>query len=225
MQNQTSAVKASIKKLLSQKNYPCVAAVQSFFKNEYRLSAYQGFGTGLSTRELANDLSLFQTELRQTQSPYLSFFASFPGSAEMNEEQFELALWKEISCLAADERFSAKWDPQFSSDPSDTNFCFSFNGEAFFVVGLFPGSSRRSRRLDEVVLIFNSFNQFEILKKKGIYNDMIKVNRQRDLLFDGSVNPMSEKYGEQWEAIQFSGRNNSSEWKCPFSHLRNFFKS
>ena len=43
-------------------------------------------------------------------------------------------------------------------------------------------------------------------------------NRKRDLAFQGSVNPMVEKYAEKWESVQFSGKNNPPEWKCPF-HL------
>jgi len=84
------------------------------------------------------------------------------------------------------------------------------------------GSTRKSRQFKTVTLIFNSFNQFEWLKEKDVYNDMVKLNRLRDESFDGTANPMAEKYGEQWEAIQFSGRNNSPEWKCPFAHLVRF---
>ena len=47
---------------------------------------------------------------------------------------------------------------------------------------------------------------------------MVKTIRKRELEFQGSVNPMVEKHSETWEAIQFSGNNNSDNWKCPFQH-------
>lgn len=31
---------------------------------------------------------------------------------------------------------------------------------------------------------------------------------------------MAVQFGEKWESIQFSGRQNSKDWKCPFQHLR-----
>lgn len=217
-------IREELKEFLSQKNYPCPAAVRSFFKNEYKIGVYEELGSGRSSRSIADDLAAFQEDVKTTQSPYLSFFAVFADDETLTEEEFEKNLWKEVSYLAADSRFSRDWDERFSSNPADGNFCFSFNGEAFFIVGLFPGSSRKARRFKRPTLIFNSFNQFGLLKEKGLYDDMIKISRERDKAFDGSVNPMAEKHGEQWEAIQFSGKQNTSEWKCPFAHLKDLLK-
>ncbi len=207
--------------LILQKNYPCVAAIQSFQKQEFGFGVYPDFGSAYSSLKLGQDLLDFKKEQQISHSPYLSFWALFPDSFSdrgktLTEEQFELGLWEELSGLSSRPEFAAPWDPRFSSDPKDANFCFSFAGHAFFVVGLHPESSRASRRFPYPTLIFNLYEQFVDLMDAGKYQPMVEINRNRDLKFQGSINPMVEKYAESWEAIQFSGRNNSAQWKCPF---------
>ncbi len=205
--------------LVTQKNYPCVAAIKSVIEKEYRIGVYRGFGRGQNTLKLAQDLFLFQQEVQSSGSIYLSFWATFPFDVCENESRFEESLWEELSLLAAASGFDSSWDPKVSSDPTTPEFCFSFNGSAFFVVGLHPQSSRLSRRFFCPSLIFNVFSQFDQLADQGQYDSMVKINRKRDIKFQGSVNPMARDFGEVWESIQFSGKNNSPDWKCPFQHL------
>ena len=207
-----------IQNLVRQKNYPCVAAIAAMATKDYQLETYSGFGTGISNARIAKDLLGFRDEYQRTKSAYLSFFAIFEDMAELSEEEFEAAMWKELSCMTSVEGISQKWDPQFSSDPADKNFCFSLDGTAFFVVGLHPKSSRKSRQFPVPTLVFNVYDQFRELQKHGRYEPMVQVNRKRDIAFQGSANPMAEIHGDDWESIQFSGKANGAEWKCPFHH-------
>lgn len=214
-------IQEQMRSLVSQKNYPCIAALQSYHRGEYQVGLYKDFGSGKSRAELAKDLRHFIKEQARTGSTYLSFWAVFqdgPGDAQAGhaEENFEKNLWQELSWLSTLDSPEAGWDPAFSSDPESESFCFSFEGKAIFVVGLHPESSRVSRRFPSPTLIFNVYDQFRKLNEEGLYQPMVQQNRKRDLLFQGSVNPMAEKHGDNWEAIQFSGKNNGSEWKCPF---------
>lgn len=84
------------------------------------------------------------------------------------------------------------------------------------MVGLHPKSSRKARRFTIPALIFNLYDQFEQLDEETEFYPMVKTNRKRDIAFQGSVNPMVERYAEEWESIQFSGKDNPPEWKCPF---------
>lgn len=214
-------IEQEMKSLVSQKNYPCIAALQSFHRGEYQIGEYQGFGTGQSRLQLAADLRHFIKEVARTRSTYLSFWAVFRDSLEpletdLAEERFERNLWDELSWLSTQDSPDAGWDQAFSSDPDSDSFCFSFEGKAIFVVGLHPQSSRKGRIFSSPALIFNVYDQFRQLAEEGLYQPMVQQNRKRDLLFQGSINPMAEKYGDDREAIQFSGRNNGTEWKCPF---------
>ncbi len=207
----------AMENLVLQKNYPCVAAIQSLQKEEFGFGVYRDFGSGHSSLKLGRDLLAFKTEQEKSKSPFLSFWALYPEEQKvLDEENFEQGLWQELSSLSSQAEFESPWDPKFSPNPEDSDFCFSFAGQAFFVVGLHPQSSRLSRRFPYPALIFNLYEQFVDLMKVGKYEPMVEINRKRDLKFQGSINPMVEKYAESWEAIQFSGRKNSEKWKCPF---------
>ena len=203
-----------IRSLVNQKFYPCVAAIQALHKQEVDVHVYQNFGTGKSSSTLHQDLLKFLCQQMRTRSTLLSFFAVFPNSQVSSEDEFQDALWRELSSVSALDK--SEWDPRFSSDPKSKKFCFSLAGHAFFVVGLHDKSSRQARRFAYPTLVFNVYDQFTQLAERGEYLPMIEKNRARDLKFQGSVNPMVEKHGDEWESIQFSGKENPESWKCPF---------
>lgn len=210
-----------MKALVETRDYPCVAAVKSFALRDYVVGIYEGFGTGKHWRQLRSDLLHFISLFKASRSPYLTFWAVFDEASEAPEAGFDAALWRELSFLTAEEWKDADHDRRFSSDPLAENFGFSLGGEAFFVVGLHHRSSRLSRRFPVPALIFNLFSQFELLAKAGIYAPMVETNRRRDAKLQGSANPMAVQYGELWESIQFSGRENPPDWQCPFRFIRN----
>jgi len=209
-----AVVSEAIHGLLSRKNYPCVAALSSLRHAQYRVGIYADFGAGASSRALGRDLALFKAEQTATRSPYLSFWAVFDDAATLTEEGFEGAMWRELSSLSASTPEASRWDPKFSADPKHRNFCFSFEGDAFFLVGMHPRSSRLSRRFPLPTVVFNLYEQFEALGAG--YEPMVKLNRSLDCQFQGNVNPVVERWADKWESIQFSGRDNPADWKCPF---------
>lgn len=209
--------------LFAQKDYPCVAALQAYHQDEYQVGFYGSFGEGQMWQQLRSDALYFLNEQRRTGSLHLSFWAVFE-ECYLNEEEFESALWRELSYLTSEEDRDSDWPANATKDPLNPMFRFALGGEEFFVVGMHPHSSRQARRFPTPALIFNVFNQFDQLAKLGKYEPMVQLNRQRDLRFQGSVNPMAEKHGESWESIQFSGRTNPSTWKCPFSFLKTLTK-
>ena len=201
-------IKIQMSELITKKNYPCMAAVKSLFKNDYEIGIYKDFGSMNSSLQLATDLMNYAKNYEITKSPYFTFWAVFSDAQDMTDEDFEARLWKELSGLASRPEFPQEWDPQFSSNPEDKNFCFSLGGQAFFVVGLHKNSVRDSRKFQYPTLVFNLYEQF----------------RQRDEKFQGYANPVVVENGNDWEAIQFSGRHNTNEWKCPFAKVFDFLK-
>ncbi len=212
-------IQAALENLVDAKTYVCVPAVRSIQSGDYRIGRYGKMGeVSAISRALYQDLNAFRDWQKSTGSPYSSFFAVFENES-FSEEEFETALWKELSHLCGHDGPNSKWDPSFSSNPEDQNFCPSIGGEAYFVVGLHPGSSRKARQFDYPTIVFNLYDQFEELDRRGMYEGVVKANRKREIAAHGSINPMVEKYGDKWEAIQFSGKQNDSQWKCPFHHL------
>ena len=196
-------------------------------KNDFMSGHYTGFGTGVSASLLMRDLLKFKVQQRKLNSPFFSFWAVFDQDQTATEDEFENKMWAELSAVHEFEVKNADlnnsddlpWDKKFSRDPQNHNFCFCVGGDAYFVVGMHQASSRFSRRFPYPVVIFNLYSQFEDLMKKENFDSMVQVNRQREIKFEGSVNPMVEKHGQSWEAIQFSGRNNGDQWSCPFKKI------
>lgn len=217
--DRVAGLETDIKSLISQPHYPCVAALRSYHKDDYQVGFYSGFGTGISGEHLREDLDAFLTAQRQSRSPYLTYWAVFDGDESRDEERFENEMWNELSHITSFEDSKTDWPEGVTTDPNDKAFCFHLFGEAFFVVGLHSRSSRASRRFRHPTLIFNIFSQFRELDRQSLYHPMVKTNRARDTRFQGSPNPMSVRHGDDWETIQFSGRTNSDQWKCPFHFL------
>jgi FPC/CPF motif-containing protein YcgG len=213
-------VETEIAALLTQRNYPCVAALQSFHRDDYQVGFYEQFGTGKSYSNLRADLHHFLVEQRKSGSTYHTFWAIFPEFSSVNEQNFETQMWEELSWLTSEELKDVDWGPDTTNrDPGTPEFAFNLFGEAFFVVGMHPESSRRARKFPWPTLIFNVFSQFRELQSRGLYDSMVQLNRERDRKFQGTANPMAVEHGEKWETIQFSGRQNNATWKCPFHFL------
>ncbi|UOF01789.1 YqcI/YcgG family protein [Bdellovibrio reynosensis] len=210
-------IENDLRALVSQKNYPCVAAVKAFHDGDFIFDTYSKFGTGESAQRLAQNLLSFKEKQSKPGGEYLTYIAVFPEDQSTDEHTFEMHLFHELSAIWNFPEIAGKWDEKFSSNPDDKNFCFSLDGSAFFVVGMHPQSSRRARRLPYNALIFNLYSQFQVLREKGVFDSMVKSIRHRDMQFQGSVNPMVEQYDNKWEAIQYSGKMNPPDWKCPFS--------
>ncbi|RZA09588.1 MAG: hypothetical protein EOP11_01165 [Proteobacteria bacterium] len=211
-------IEAELEKFVAQPQYPCVAAVAALKQKDYQIGLYSNFGAAGTSDELRRDLLFFLERQRTLKAPYLSFFAVFePGN--FSEDDFERSLWNELSHLTSEEDKATDWAPGTATDPADKSFCFSLGGAAFFVVGIHPNSSRKSRQFKYPALIFNVFSQFTDLQIAGKYDAMVKTNRSREVKFEGSVNPMALAHGETWETIQFSGKANDPNWKCPFQFL------
>ena len=206
----------ALRSLVSTKNYPCVAAIRSILGEDFSVGTYRKMGCVESTRLLSEDLKCFIAEQKKSKSTYLSFVAAFQEPTNVTEKCFEELLWDQLSRLHELTSHEFSWDPKVCSDTSSPEFCFSFANCGFFIVGMHPASSRKSRQFPFPVMVFNLFEQFEELKRLGMYEAMKTTNRERDMKYQGSLNPMLERFGETAEAVQYSGRNVGDAWKCPF---------
>lgn len=207
----------SMRDLVMSPHYPCVPAVRSYERGEYMVELCPGeFGSGSAAKIIAEGLKNFRERQQRTKEPFLSFWAVWDHQ-ELDEDEHDERFWRELSHVAA--QSDAPWDPNFSPDPSSKRFCFSFEGEAYFVVGLHSNSARKARQFPFPTIIFNLYSQFEDLATKGAYDAVVKTNRKREMAFQGNLNPMVEKYADSWEAIAFSGKGHGDDWRCPFQHL------
>ncbi|WP_299759484.1 guanitoxin biosynthesis heme-dependent pre-guanitoxin N-hydroxylase GntA [uncultured Pontibacter sp.] len=201
---------------ISDMEYPCVGAKAALNSKQIRLGLYDSMATAETTEQLGRDLKHYIAETIAAESEYMTMVAVFKDEKPATELSFEKKLWEQLQFLHNSDDSPNPWDPEVSSNPSDTNFSFSYNGTAFFVVGLHPNASRKARQTGYTAMAFNLHRQFEQLREKGVYDNMKKVIREREVAYDGAINPMLGDFGEGLEAPQYSGRQVDESWKCPF---------
>ena len=206
--------------------FSCLGAKAAFHDFAYGFAVYRELGSADSAAGLSRDLCHFaQSELIQ-QNEYASFVAVFHQPCGLAEGEFERLLWEQLYRLHAADVEYFTWDNSVSADPQDPQFSFSFAGRAFYVIGMHDMSSRIARKFSWPALVFNAHEQFERLRTDGKWRKMQKAIRAREMVLQGSVNPMLSDFGEHSEARQYSGRVVSDEWsppvpkngKCPFGH-------
>jgi uncharacterized protein len=205
-----------LQEMILDEGYACTGAQAAFRQETYRLGVYRDLGSEAATAGLAHDLFTFMQERRRIDSDFSTFVAVFTGPPSVDESGFEALLWAQLQSLHQLDAEHHEWDPSVSSDPHDPSFSFSFGGDACFVVGLHPESSRPARRFPYPTLVFNSHEQFERLREQGVYARMQSVIREREQEAHGSINPMLDDFGRSSEARQYSGRAVGPEWRCPF---------
>jgi hypothetical protein len=158
---------------------------------------------------------MFAGEQKESSSNYASFAAIFSDPVSENEKAWENSLWAQLENLHNLDGDSV-WDSSVSNNPEDVNFSFSFAGTGFFIVGLYPNSSRLARRFSRATMVFNPHAQFNRLRELNQYERLQKTIRARELKLQGSLNPNLSDFGTQSEARQYSGRAVEENWKCPF---------
>lgn len=208
---------AAFRELITQPEFPCVGARAALNSGTYALAVYDELAGEESTVLLARDLYEFTQSDLGRESEYATFVAVFRSPERPDELQFEERMWRQLTKLNQTDAAHFEWDQSVRSDPADPQFSFSFGGEALYVIGLHPNSSRLARRFRWPALIFNPHEQFERLRAGGKWKHMQEVIRERDVLLQGSVNPMLSDFGETSEARQYSGRAVEENWRAPFA--------
>ena len=205
----------SLRALVLNTKFSCVGAKAAVRGGAYRVGLYDSLGSAGATAGLARDLYYFVEE-QDRFAGFSTFAASFRGPVVPGEAEFEGLLWTQLQRLHEEDRRYHRWAHGVSPDPDNTEFAFSFAGEAFFIVGLHPASSRFARRFAWPTLVFNAHHQFERLRGEGRYERMQQVIRARERELQGTVNPNLADFGVRSEARQYSGRPVGEGWRCPF---------
>ena len=216
--DQEVAVHAQLKDKILGQGFPCVAARSAINRKSYRLGVYPALGTLDAAAAICHDLYEFSHELGRDPQQFTSFIAAFGGGQDVPEHEFETLLWRQLQLIHEVDARHYAWDASVSHDPDDPDFSFSVGARAFFVIGLNPAASRLARSMDQPCIVFNPHEQFEALRHSGKYDHLKNAIRQRDLAFQGSINPVLANFGQQAESRQYSGRAVPSHWKCPFRH-------
>jgi hypothetical protein len=207
-------IESQFKEFIIKKKHPCIMAKTVFTMEKYQIKLYSGMQDKNATRELIDDIENYIRTYDFETNQFETFIAVFPNEHINDELEFENNLWDLLNALHAHD--DCQWDSSVSNDPKNSKFSFSIKGRAFYIVGLHPKSSRKSRRSPYTAVVFNLHSQFELLREMGSYKKIKKRIRKRDKLLQGYINPVLKDFGQDSEAKQYSGRNVGDGWKCPF---------
>ena len=211
------AVVRALDSFLGETWYPCVGAKSARARRQITTYVGRDIESAWDDLRITTELVEFAHAYAIEPTLFQSFVVLFPRSRPLTETEFEHALWERVHSLQAkDVWLGQPLDPSVSDNPDDPHFSLSFGGQAFFIVGLHPGSSRPARRFHCPALVFNLHDQFERLRTDGRYETMREAILNRDEALAGSINPMLARHGESSEARQYSGRAVGPDWVCPY---------
>lgn len=199
-------------------DFPCVGAKAALNRDGIEFVVARDFRSGWDDLRIMPGLLDLAARYRADPIPFQSLVVLFERGAPADEEAFERQLWVRLQSLSEkDAWLGQRPDPRVAHDPEDPHFAMSFGGEAFFVVGLHPQSSRPARRFEVPAMVFNLHDQFERLRDTGAYDKLRGTILDRDLKLAGSLNPMLAQHGTKSAARQYSGRAVGDAWQCPYS--------
>ncbi|GMN13908.1 guanitoxin biosynthesis heme-dependent pre-guanitoxin N-hydroxylase GntA [Altererythrobacter sp. MTPC7] len=218
----TDILAATLREHIAADDFPCVGAKSALATNRLKILTARSLVSGWNDIEIHQALLGWSRDYADDPTGLRSLAVVFGGPGNLDEAEFEAAMWERLNSLAAkDDWRGQKYDPEVSSDPADPHFSMSFGGKAYFVVGMHPAASRTARRAPFPTLVFNLHDQFEALRASQRYERMRETILKRDENLDGSINPMLSRHGTISEARQYSGRVVDDDWQCPFSDPRN----
>lgn len=195
--------------------YPCVAARAALSRNQIPCLVVDHIGCPKDDDKILQFVYDCIDQYRHSNRDLHSAAVIFRQPETITEETFDFFMWQRLQSLSGIDAKKYKFDQRVSAEPMASDFSFSLGEEAFFIIGLHPGSGRKARRFKYPAMIFNPHAQFEQLRKVNRYEKMKNIVRKRDRIFSGSINPMLSDFGQVSEVFQYSGRQHDQEWTCP----------
>jgi FPC/CPF motif-containing protein YcgG len=202
---------------IKNEEFPCIAAKAALAKQQIKCFVAGHMACPKDDQAILEFLYDFVNEYRKTKTLYHSATIIFESPVDVDEKTFDQLLWMRLQAISNLDAKNFSYDKRVTSDPQSPNFSFSIMEEAFFIIGLNPGSNRLTRQFKYPTLTFNAHAQFEQLRELNKFDKMQEVVRKRDLAYSGSVNPMLENYGVASEVYQYSGLKYDEQWKCPLN--------
>lgn len=200
---------------IENREFPCVAAKAALVKEQQQIFIAPHLACPSHDAQILKFIYDFVDGYRSADSLFHSAIVIFEQPNIYSEQAYAKLFWQRLQALSDIDAEAYDYDNRVSSDPESDEFSFSLKGEAFFIIGLHPASSREARRFKYPAIVFNPHQQFEQLRANRQYEKMKKIIRKKDIALDGAINPMLEDFGTASEAYQYTGQKLPAHWKCP----------
>jgi FPC/CPF motif-containing protein YcgG len=200
---------------IENRDFPCVAAKAALSKEQLNVMVAGHMACPKDDKAILDFIYNFADTYRASDKIFHSAVVIFNQDDIENEAMFDHFFWSRLQALSNMDAKLHEYDSRVDSDPESDNFSFSLKGEAFFIIGMHPASSRPARRFKYPALVFNPHAQFEQLREARQYDKMKNIVRKRDIALAGDINPMLNDFGASSEVYQYTGRRLDNSWKCP----------
>lgn len=211
-------VEEDFKSFIEDKMFPCVAAKAALAREQMQIFVAGHLACPKDDRDILDFIYEFVDRYRASGKDFHTACVIFPETHPLNEQAFDRLFWDRLQALSDLDSLNYPYDQRVDQNPASPNFSFSLKEEAFFIIGLFPGSSREARKFRYPAIVFNPHQQFEELRTLKRYDKMKNIVRKRDIEATGSINPMLQDFGDASEVYQYSGLRYDKNWECPFKY-------
>ncbi len=221
--DQTTAAESArqFRAKIENSDFPCVGAKSALARGALSIVHARSIASAWNDLQIHRALLDWSERWRDDPEGLRSLVILFAGPLDLDEAQFEAAMWERLQSLADKDHWLGQgFDRTVSPDPDDPHFSLSFGGEAYFAVGLHPNASRPARRFPRPAIVFNLHSQFERLREEGRFERMRDRIMARDTALAGTPNPMLADHGKASSPRQYSGRAVDPDWACPFRDPR-----
>jgi hypothetical protein len=212
-------------RFLDEKSFPCIGAKAALSRNNIKSKVLMHMACPAHDGEALQFIYDFVDAYRTAKNSYHSATVIYKEPINIDEDNFDHLLWQRLRALSALDKLNFKHDDRVDADPASANYSFSLKGEAFYIIGLHPTSSRKARQFKYPALIFNPHAEFEKLRASNKFSKMKEVVRNRDIVYSGSINPMLDDFGKTSEVYQYSGKQYTTDWICPLSKENEYHSS
>jgi FPC/CPF motif-containing protein YcgG len=200
---------------IENREFPCVAAKAALSKQQLNVMVATHMGCPKDDKAILDFIYNFTDNYRASDTMFHSAVIIFNQQDITNEAEFDHLFWSRLQSLSNIDAKMYGYDNRVDSDPHSDNFSFSLKGEAYFIIGMSPASSRPARRFKYPAMVFNPHAQFEQLREARQYDKMKNIVRKRDIALAGNINPMLNDFGASSEVYQYTGQQLDNSWKCP----------
>ena len=215
MRDRSKRIVEEFDKFINNKQYPCVADRAAMSRGHVPCLIAGDIKSDKDDERILHFIYDFIARFRNASESLFSAAVIFEKPESISEEAYETFFWQRLQALWNLDARKFPYSADVSADPRDHHFSFGLGEEAFFVIGLYPNSSRASRRFKYPAIVFNPHVQFDRLRKAGQYEKIKSIVRKRDQHYSGSTNPMLQNFGDSSEAMQYTGRQYGAQWTCP----------
>jgi uncharacterized protein len=205
----------TLRQFILQERFPCMMAKSVLKKGLVNYHEVENLTCPDQQQEVRSRIYQFVDTFRHDPERLSSFILGLQGAKYQEFAVFEKAFWEFMKSLRTMDLAEHEHDPRVGSDPEDPNFSFSLKGEAFFILTLHPESPRLARRFVRPLIVFNPHQQFENLRRKGLFKRVQSIIRKKDQEWQGTINPMLTDFGERSEVFQYLGIPYSQDATSP----------